>query len=121
MRLFRASPRFARLIVLLSLALPASALAQRLQEPHRCIYPEQRRVRYRCPEGICRLPDPTAAPPRTVVNPDCEGEELYLSLDQAITVALSNAEVIRVLAGVTAVSTGQTVYDPAMLNDSARN
>ena len=66
---------------------------------------------------IWRLPDPTALPPRTVAtSTDCYGQQFLISLDEAIAVALSNAEVIRVLAGNTAVSSGLTVYDPAIQN-----
>src|SRR5205823_11144205 len=43
---------------------------------------------------------------------------------EAIHIALANAQVIRVLAGVSAVSSGQTIYDPAISNtriDAARS
>ncbi len=93
------------------------ASAQPLQEPHHCIYPEQRTIEYRRPQEICRLPPPTALPPRTVAtSTQCEGQQFLISLDEAIAVALSNAEVIRVLVGTTAVSSGLTVYDPAIQN-----
>ncbi len=49
--------------------------------------------------------------------------EYLLSLDEAIRIALSNAEVVRVLTGFSASSTGQTIYDPAITNtqiDQAR-
>ncbi len=39
-----------------------------------------------------------------------------LSLDEAIRTALLNSEVVRVLAGVTAVSSGRTIYDAAITN-----
>ena len=44
-------------------------------------------------------------------------------MDEAIQIALANADVIRVLTGTTATSTGQTIYDPAITNtdiDAAR-
>src|SRR5207248_3066073 len=46
-----------------------------------------------------------------------------LSLDEAIRISLSNSAVVRVLAGISAVSSGRTVYDPAISNtaiDEAR-
>ncbi len=68
-----------------------------------------------------RFPD--LPPPRTVDNlrPDAEPERL--SLDDAIRTALQNTNVVRILAGVTAVSSGQTIYDAAISNtqiDTAR-
>ncbi len=109
-------PLYAPMLALL-LALTTGAGAQTMQEPYRCIYPEQRTIEYRPPAEIWRLPDPTALPPRTVAtSTDCNGQQFLISLDEAIAVALSNAEVIRVLAGNTAVSSGLTVYDPAIQN-----
>lgn len=55
-------------------------------------------------------------PPATVSAPQPEAEEVYLSLDEAIRIALDNSEVVRVLAGVTAVSSGRTIYDPTISN-----
>jgi outer membrane protein TolC len=46
-----------------------------------------------------------------------------MSLDEAITSAVQATEVVRVLSGVSAGSTGQTIYDPAITNtqvDQAR-
>src|SRR6185369_4332459 len=42
--------------------------------------------------------------------------ELRLSLDDAIRISLENARVVRVLTGLGAVSSGQTIYDPAINN-----
>lgn len=56
-------------------------------------------------------------PPATVFQPEDELPERYLSLDEAIRIALANTQVVRVLAGITATSSGQTVYDPAMVNN----
>ncbi len=91
---------------------PLRVDAQRLSEPDHCIFPEQRRISTRSPEGIWPIPPaPTRAPP-TVAAPKCLGTPLQLALDDAIRIALSNAEVIRVLGG----SSGRTVYDPAIVN-----
>jgi len=85
--------------------------------------PEQGRIVYRSPESLPWEPIPDFAPPRTVTNPDNGQPELQLSLDDAIRIALDNSEVVRVLAGFRAVSSGQTIYDPAIANtaiDEAR-
>ncbi len=86
-------------------------------------HPEQKQIAYRCPESLPSTPLPTYSPPRTVTNPDNGQPDLHLSLDEAIQIALANAEVIRVLGGFTATSTGRTIYDPAIANtaiDQAR-
>ena len=91
---------------------------QTARDAYREVCPEQTRIEFRQPEDFPRTPLPTVAPPRTVTNPDNGQPELRLSLDEAIRIALDNADVIRVLAGVTAVSSGQTMYDPAIANMS---
>jgi outer membrane protein TolC len=80
------------------------------------IMPEQRTIDYRDPAQLppAQLPDTTS--PRTVSDPRPEDPEWRLSLDDAIRISLENAKVIRVLAGVTAVSSGQTIYDAAITN-----
>src|SRR4249920_3037533 len=76
------------------------------------ILPEQRTIPYIDPSQLppARIP-PTVAP-TTVSTPKPEVDWL-LSLDDAIRISLENARVIRVLAGTTAVSSGQTIYDAA--------
>ena len=98
--------------------------AQPMTEPFRCLYPEQRCISHRCPSGLCRAPIPHISRPPTVRNPQYDTrQEQLLSLDEAICIALQNAEVIRVLSGQFASSTGRTIYDPAITNtqiDEAR-
>jgi type I restriction enzyme M protein len=50
---------------------------------------------------------------KTVDDPDDATATRHLTLDAAIRIALANSQVVRVLAGVGAVSSGQTIYDPA--------
>lgn len=93
------------------------------QQPRRLILPEQRRMAIRDPSRlpIARLPDVPS--PATVSRPKPDAEAQYLSLDEAIRTALANSEVVRLLAGVTATSSGRTIYDPAVANtavDQAR-
>ena len=80
------------------------------------IPPEQRAIEFHDPTNLppARIPD--SAPPRTVSDPRPEATEWKLSLDEAIRIALENAKVIRVLAGTTAVASGQTIYDAAITN-----
>jgi outer membrane protein TolC len=65
-----------------------------------------------------RLPSPpTVAAPQPGLPPE------NLSLDEAIRTALAYSEVVRVLAGAVATSSGSTIYDPAITNtqiDQAR-
>jgi outer membrane protein TolC len=67
---------------------------------------------------IPAIPDPT-----TVTDPRWELTVQSLGLDEAIRVTLANSQVVRVLAGVTATSSGATIYDAAITNttiDSAK-
>lgn len=86
------------------------------------VFPEQRRMEIRSPSQmpVARLPDvPT---PPTVSTPVAK-EPLHLSLDDAIRIALEDSEVVRVLSGTGATSSGSTIYDPAITNtqiDDAR-
>jgi outer membrane protein TolC len=87
------------------------------------VVPEQRRLDVRDPSELPTFPVPPLPPPPTVSRPAPEVAPKELSLDEAIRIALANSQVIRVLAGVTAVSSGQTIYDPAIANtqiDEAR-
>ena len=103
----------------------AACSAQPLREPVRCIFPEQRRIQYRSPGQLPPLNVVPGTTPPTVTDPQTENQQEagLISLDEALRIALRNSEVIRVLAGTTAVSTGQTLYDPAITNtqvDQAR-
>lgn len=80
------------------------------------IMPEQRTIDIRDPSQLPKAPIPEIPPPRTVSDPQPDLPERMISLDEAIQITLSNSQVVRVLAGTTAVSTGQTIYDPAISN-----
>ena len=78
------------------------------------LMPEPTRIRSRTPEQLLqseRLPQPA---PTTVSRTHDDVEPWPLSLDEAIRIALDNSEVVRVLAGITATSSGRTIYDPAI-------
>ncbi len=80
------------------------------------ILPEQRSIQVRDPAQLPRAPVPRTPPPRTVTDPQPQTETWNLSLDEAIRIALVNAKVVRVLAGVAATSSGSTIYDAAITN-----
>ena len=84
--------------------------------PAALLPPEQTHLDVREPEQIPSALIPPMPPPATVSEPNPPGETKELSLDEAIHIALANARVVRVLAGVSAVSSGQTIYDPAISN-----
>jgi outer membrane protein TolC len=94
------------------------------QEPWRFILPEQRRMEIRDPAQLPRARFADLPQPRTVSSPEADAEREQLSLDQAIRTALETTQVVRILAGVTAVSSGRTIYDAAITNtqiDTARS
>lgn len=86
------------------------------QEQRRLILPEQRHLEVRDPSQLPCVRLPEIAPPATVAGNPSERPAAPLSLDEAIRLALANAEVVRVAAGNTAVSSGETIYAPAISN-----
>jgi outer membrane protein TolC len=101
----------------------AFARAAHTQEPWHFILPEQRHIEIRDPSRLPKARLPDIPPPPTVADPQLGTPPLALSLDDAIRIALANSQVIRVLAGDTAVASGSTIYDPAVTNtqiDQAR-
>jgi outer membrane protein TolC len=103
------------LILLILLAMSGCALTAE-DVCKNIILPEQRTIDYRDPARYLPAPIPDNVPPRTVTDPRPQTPEWPLSLDEAIRIALENAKVVRVLAGTTAVSSGQTIYDAAITN-----
>jgi outer membrane protein TolC len=82
------------------------------------VVPEQTHLDIREPTQIADTPLPALPPPVTVSNPAPAVVPKLLSLDEAIHIALANTRVVRVLAQTTALSTPQTIYDPAISNTS---
>jgi outer membrane protein TolC len=86
------------------------------------VFAEQRRMQIRDPSQLPRVRLPDVPTPPSVSHP-LERQRLPLSLDNAIRIALENSEVVRVLTGAGATSSGSTIYDPAITNtqvDQAR-
>jgi outer membrane protein TolC len=84
---------------------------------------EQRHLEVRDLSQLPKANIPPLPPPVTVSNLDRPATPQEMSLDDAIRIALANSQVVRILAGTTAISSGQTIYDPAIVNttiDQAR-
>jgi outer membrane protein TolC len=77
---------------------------------------EQRTLSIREPAEIPMAPLPKLPPPATVASPPSSAASKELSLDEALRIALSNSKAIRTLAGTDVVSSGRTIYDPAIAN-----
>jgi outer membrane protein TolC len=84
--------------------------------PFTIAYPEQRHLDIRTPEQMPPAPLPPVAPPQTVSSWPSDATPEEMSLDQAIHIALGNSQVVRILTGVTATASGQTIYDAAITN-----
>lgn len=100
----------------LGVALAVAPCASLAQAPIPRIFPEQRALRVRDPAEFSRARLPESATPPTVAQPTDKLKQRYLSLDDAIRWSMTNSEVVRVLAGVQAVSSGSTIYDAAITN-----
>ncbi len=117
-------PQFLRVLYLILIAtLLSGSGCAKSRAARSAIIPEQTHIEYRNPESLPFTQLASFTEPVTVSHP-YEGDNPFeLSLDEAIRIALKNSEVIRVLSGVTAVSTGRTIYDPGIANtaiDAAR-
>ncbi len=108
--------RFPRLYTWLAAAILLALTAAHGQEARRLILPEQRRIEVRHPSAFRQAPLPDVPAPPTVSAQLPQSAIWEISLDEAIRTALANSEVIRILAGTTAVASGATIYEPAIQN-----
>ena len=108
--------RFAVVPIALAVVLASAQLAPAQYFPH-FLAPGQATIEVRHPAELPHLPIPDVPPPATVSNPETGLPDRYLSLDEAIRIALTNSEVVRVLTGVSAASSGRTIYDTAIANN----
>lgn len=76
--------------------------------------PEECSLQVRSPEELCHARIPNTLPPVTVDDEFDDLAPLPMALDECIRIALRNSQVVRVLAGVQATSSGSTIYDPAI-------
>ncbi|MDB4561585.1 TolC family protein [bacterium] len=86
------------------------------EEPWYPILPEQRGLQIRTPGQLLQVAVPQTPRPPTVADPQFDLPPRNLTLNEAINVTLSNSEVVRVLSGVTASTSGRTIYDVAITN-----
>ncbi len=106
-----------RVLALLLVAGTAANFAQfaPAQPPGR-LTSEARRIRVRDPAALRTVRMPSLPPPTTVATREPEPPSRSISLDEAIRIGLANSEVVRVLTGQSATSSGLTIYDPAVSN-----
>jgi outer membrane protein TolC len=104
------------LIAIVCLALPQNRLhAQRVLPT---LFPEQRTIQVRDPSQLPLYRLPQIPAPSTVTRPQPELTSVFLSLDEAIRRSLINADVVRVLNGTAATTSGKTIFDVAVTNTS---
>jgi len=106
--------------LLVAIAISCIPIRSAWAQVHGPIYfPEQRSVSVRDPAGLpkSRLPD-TPAPTTVSQYPSSHLPEQPVSLNEAIRIALRNSEVVRLLSGVQATSSGSTIFDPTISNTS---
>ncbi len=96
-----------------ALLVPTMSLAE---EPCRPILAEQRCLDIRRPGELFQVPVPVTSRPATVNDPRFDAPARYLTLNDAINITLANSEVVRVLGGITASTSGRTIYDAAITN-----
>ncbi len=96
------------LFVLVAMATSSSvAIAQILPD-------DERHIRWHQEESVSVFRRGTGPAPVTVATEGIEQSERLMTLDEAIRLTLQHSEVIRVVTGVSAVSSGQTIYDTAI-------
>lgn len=103
---------------LLALAMAGATFVRADDEPFQPILPEQRHLDIRRPSELGQVPVPATPRPATVNDPQFDLPIQFMTLNDAINIALANSKVVRVLAGVTATSSGRTIYDSAITNTS---
>ena len=85
-------------------------------EPYYPIFPEQRSLQLRSPGQLLQVAVPQTPRPPTVADPQFDAPPRNLALNEAINITLGNSQVVRVLSGVTASTSGRTIYDVAITN-----
>src|SRR6266540_1984465 len=80
------------------------------------LLPEQRTIEHRDTERLPAIPIPVSVAPKTVSNRRPDMLDWHLSLDDAIRISLERSRVVRVLTGISATASGQTIYDAAITN-----
>ena len=104
-----------RLVALLLIVFSQSANSACAQTVLPTLLPEQRSISVRDPSQLTRYRMRDSASPPTVSS-TAELTPQPVSLDDVIRMSLERTDVVRVLAGTTATSSGQTIYDAAVTN-----
>ena len=78
------------------------------------IEPEKREIKVRDPGDFAQVSVPDLPAPQTVSDAPIPQQQWQISLNEVIRMALENARVIRILNGLSASSSGATIYDPAI-------
>ncbi|MCY2991076.1 MAG: TolC family protein [Planctomycetota bacterium] len=86
------------------------------QEVRQFMLPGQRHLDVRDPTELPRIPVPDLPAPPTVSESHEQDPVWKLSLDDAVRIALQNADVVRMVGGTTVVSSPYTIYAPAIKN-----
>ena len=102
-----------RWMLVLATVITGSAIAD---EPSYPILPEQRFLDVRQPQQLMQVGVPLTPRPATVADPQFDAPHRNMTLNDAINITLTNSEVVRVLSGVTASTSGRTIYDVAITN-----
>jgi len=108
----------AAVAALLLCALTDGKCAHAQEKIIRILPPDEKTIRVREPESIRHAQIPSIADPPTVTNPEWDQGIRQLGLDEAIRITLANSQVIRILSGVVAASSGATIYDTAIIDTS---
>lgn len=106
------------ILILAGAALSADCFRAKAQDVFPLTKREQQSIEHRHPRSLSPIPIHESSPPPTVADKQPDREVKLLTLDEAISIALRNSEVVRVLAGATAAASGRTVYDTAILNNT---
>lgn len=104
---FEHAPRMVLFVLAAFAAGSSVAVAQILPD-------DERHIRWHQEESVSIYHRGTGPAPVTVATEGIEQSERLMTLDEAIRLTLQHSEVIRVLTGVSAVSSGQTIYDTAI-------
>ncbi len=75
---------------------------------------DERHIRWHQEDSVSRFHRGTGPAPVTVATEGIEQSERLMTLDEAIRLTLQHSEVIRVLSGVSASSSGRTIYETAI-------
>ncbi|WP_373651443.1 TolC family protein [Schlesneria sp. DSM 10557] len=103
------------LIAVVASSFALSAKSAPAQHLFPTIMPGQRSVQVRDPSQLAKYRIYDSPPPPTVSTTE-ELEPCPISLDDVIRFSLNRTDVVRILTGATATSSGQTIYDAAITN-----